>query len=86
MQKRLFYNSHFSIIFFGSEKVLAQDVHFSQFFSNPVYLNPAFAGANVCPRMYEFQRPMAFISGTFVSILPLTTNISINWPVVLAYW
>ncbi len=30
---------------------IAQDVTFSQFYSNPVYLNPAFAGAAEVPRM-----------------------------------
>ncbi len=28
----------------------AQDPEFSQFYSNPLYLNPALAGANLCPR------------------------------------
>ncbi len=29
----------------------AQDAHFSQFYANPLYLNPAYAGAAVCPRI-----------------------------------
>lgn len=29
----------------------AQDPHFSQFYSNPLYLNPAFAGTTKCPRV-----------------------------------
>lgn len=28
----------------------AQDPHFTQFYANPLYLNPAFAGTAVCPR------------------------------------
>ncbi len=28
----------------------AQDPEFSQFYANPLYLNPALAGANICPR------------------------------------
>ena len=35
-----------SACFFISNKASAQDPAFSQFYSNPLYLNPAFAGAN----------------------------------------
>ena len=38
----------------------AQDPAFSQFYANPLYLNPAFAGTNVCPRVnlnYRDQWP-----------------------------
>ena len=31
--------------------VLGQDAHFSQFYANPLYLNPAFAGTEECPRI-----------------------------------
>jgi type IX secretion system PorP/SprF family membrane protein len=31
--------------------VKAQDPHFSQFFANPLYLNPAYSGSIVCPRI-----------------------------------
>lgn len=55
-------------LFLWGGKVTAQDVHFSQFYSNPVYLNPAFAGANVCPRVVaNFRDQWPSISGTFVS-------------------
>jgi type IX secretion system PorP/SprF family membrane protein len=40
--------------------VKAQDMHFTQFYSAPMYLNPAFAGSNVCSRasiMYRNQWP-----------------------------
>lgn len=40
--------------------VKAQDVAFSQFYANPLYLNPAFAGSKVCPRLslnYRSQWP-----------------------------
>lgn len=33
-----------------SGDVFAQDPHFSQFYGNPLYLNPALAGARHCPR------------------------------------
>lgn len=38
----------------------AQDPAFSQFYANPLYLNPALAGANICPRIvmnYRNQWP-----------------------------
>lgn len=40
--------------------VRAQDPHFSQYFAHPLYINPAFAGANECPRInigYRNQWP-----------------------------
>lgn len=69
MQKRIYSLIIMAMfLFFGGGKVVAQDVHFSQFFSNPVYLNPAFAGANVCPRVVaNFRDQWPSISGTFVS-------------------
>ena len=44
----------------GMQGVNAQDVGFSQFFANPLYLNPAFAGSKVAPRIsltYRAQWP-----------------------------
>lgn len=43
-----------------SGKVFSQDAHFSQFYANPLYLNPAFAGSDGCPRInlnYRNQWP-----------------------------
>lgn len=42
------------------ELCYAQDMHFTQFYSSPLYLNPAFTGANVCARIaltYRNQWP-----------------------------
>ncbi len=39
------------MVSFGTQEVKAQDPHFSQFYANPLYLNPAFAGSNRCPRI-----------------------------------
>jgi type IX secretion system PorP/SprF family membrane protein len=53
-------------------RVYAQDPEFTQFYANPLYLNPAFAGSNNCPRValgYRNQWPA--LSGTFV-----TTSVS----------
>jgi len=45
-----------------------QDLEFSQFYSNPIYLNPALAGTHGCPRFamnYRNQWPQ--LSGQFIS-------------------
>ena len=45
---------------FTSVNASAQDPAFSQFYANPLYLNPAFAGTNNCPRVnlnYRNQWP-----------------------------
>lgn len=34
----------------------AQDPHFSQFYANPLYLNPAMAGVTICPRIMASYR------------------------------
>ena len=34
-----------------SENLFAQDPLFTQFYANPLYLNPALAGAARCPRI-----------------------------------
>ena len=53
---------------FVSSAVLAQDPHFSQYFSNPVYLNPAFAGYNGCPTVHTaYRNQWPKISGNFQS-------------------
>jgi type IX secretion system PorP/SprF family membrane protein len=44
------------IICFSTSKICSQDAEFSQFFSNPLYLNPAFAGTNSCPRFSTNHR------------------------------
>lgn len=41
----------FLFIIFGINQIVrAQDPQFSQFYANPLYLNPAFAGSDRCPR------------------------------------
>ncbi len=51
-------------------QAFAQDMHFTQFYSAPLYLNPAFTGANGCSRLsatYRNQWPG--ISKTYRSFL-----------------
>lgn len=45
-----------------------QDAHFSQYYANPLYLNPAFAGSNICPRAtlnYRNQYPVLGVYQTY---------------------
>jgi len=46
----------------------AQDPHFSQFYANPVYTNPAFAGAKICPRLtMNYRNQWPGVPGSFVT-------------------
>ncbi len=57
-------NNYFKItlffFIFCSNLVKGQDMHFTQFYASPLYLNPAFVGSNVCSRIsltYRNQWP-----------------------------
>ena len=53
---------------FLSTTALAQDPEFSQFYANPLYLNPAFAGSNNCPRVaLNYRNQWPGLSGSFVT-------------------
>lgn len=39
-----------------STVAMAQDAHFSQYYANPIYLNPAFAGLDRCPTVHTNYR------------------------------
>lgn len=46
----------------------SQDPEFTQFYSNKVYLNPAFAGANICPQLtMNYRNQWPALSGTYVT-------------------
>ena len=49
-------------------RVQAQDPMFSQFYANPLYLNPAMAGTNICPRLaFNFRDQWPSMPGTFLT-------------------
>jgi type IX secretion system PorP/SprF family membrane protein len=49
-------------------RAAAQDVHFSQYYANPVYLNPALAGTNICPRVVtNFRQQWPALGGKYTS-------------------
>jgi type IX secretion system PorP/SprF family membrane protein len=64
-RKTLFFS--LSLIF-ASGHLPAQDIAYSQFYANPLYLNPAMAGTEYCPRINVNYRnqwpslPKAFVS------------------------
>jgi type IX secretion system PorP/SprF family membrane protein len=48
--------------------VFAQDPTFTQFYANPLYLNPAFAGSNKCPRIsMNYRNEWPNLSGNYVT-------------------
>jgi type IX secretion system PorP/SprF family membrane protein len=52
----------------GLGDLFAQDPEFTQFYANPLYLNPAFAGTARCPRVcFNYRNQWPGISGTFVT-------------------
>jgi type IX secretion system PorP/SprF family membrane protein len=58
----------FLIVLIVSLNVYSQDLEFTQFYANPISLNPAFAGSHGCPRFnmnYRDQWPS--LSGSYVS-------------------
>lgn len=53
---------------FAITEAKAQDPSFTQFYANPLYLNPAFAGSARCPRVcLNYRNQWPAISGTYVT-------------------
>jgi type IX secretion system PorP/SprF family membrane protein len=51
-----------------SANIDAQDIHFSQFYANPIFLNPAFAGSVRCPRIVtSYRNQWPGIDGNYVT-------------------
>ncbi len=63
--KRLIATSLCCLATYGAQ---AQDPSFTQFYSNPIYLNPAFAGSNGCPRFaVNYRNQWPSLSGNYVT-------------------
>jgi type IX secretion system PorP/SprF family membrane protein len=57
----------FIVLFFAFQGK-AQDPEFTQFYSNPMYLNPAFAGSSKCPRLVmNYRNQWPNLSGAFIT-------------------
>src|SRR5215510_8547591 len=55
-------------IVFISANAFGQDPEFTQFYANPLYLNPAFAGSQKCPRVsLNYRNQWPALSGNFVT-------------------
>ncbi len=66
MVKRFLLISLTLLSFFHGTSVFAQDPEFTQFYANPLYLNPAFAGSVRCPRfIMNYRNEWPGISGTY---------------------
>jgi len=58
----------FLFIILFTSNLFGQNAHFSQFYANPLYLNPAFAGSNNCPRLsINFRDQWPAIAGNFIT-------------------
>lgn len=56
------------LLLVGTLDVRGQDPHFSQFYANPLYLNPAFTGTAVCPRLImNYRNQWPSIPGSYVT-------------------
>ncbi len=52
----------------SNSELKAQDPEFTQFYANPLYLNPAFAGASKCPRLVlNYRNQWPALTGSFVT-------------------
>jgi len=57
-----------AMVLVGGTEVSAQDPQFTQFYANPLYLNPAFAGTARCPRVVmNYRNQWPALTGTFVT-------------------
>jgi type IX secretion system PorP/SprF family membrane protein len=56
------------LMLFSGAAIYAQDASFSQYYGNPLYLNPAMAGMKICPRItLNYRNQWPSIPGTFVT-------------------
>ncbi len=68
---RFLFSLKFYIFFFlivNTQFYHSQDPLFTQFYSNPIYLNPAFSGSNKCPRIVSnYRNQWSGLSGNFIT-------------------
>jgi type IX secretion system PorP/SprF family membrane protein len=69
MRFRIAFSLAICLFIFGEiSTISAQDPQFSQFYANPLYLNPAFAGSARCPRIaLNYRNQWPGIPGNFVT-------------------
>src|SRR6478735_598008 len=66
MNLRVLFSILVFTVFFSELK--AQDPQFTQFYANPLYLNPAFAGTARCPRIcMNYRNQWPNLSGNYVT-------------------
>lgn len=57
-----------TLVLLTSSLVNAQDASFSQYYGNPLYLNPALAGTKICPRLtLNYRNQWPSIPASFVT-------------------
>jgi len=67
LQRIIFLITVVTIILFNNQGK-AQDAMFSQFYANPLYLNPALAGAEICPRaVVNYRNQWPGLAKSFVT-------------------
>ncbi|MAR99334.1 MAG: hypothetical protein CMD21_01330, partial [Flavobacteriales bacterium] len=68
MMKKILFLISLSVLIGVKNELKAQDPAFSQFFANPLYLNPAMAGTNICPRVsLNYRNQWPGIGKTYVT-------------------
>jgi type IX secretion system PorP/SprF family membrane protein len=66
MNQRVLFSLLVFTVFFS--ELRAQDPQFTQFYANPLYLNPAFAGTARCPRIsMNYRNQWPALSGKYVT-------------------
>src|SRR4051812_27357085 len=56
------------LLLLSAVSVKGQDPHFTQFYANPLYLNPAFAGSAHCPRItLNYRNQWPALQGQFIT-------------------
>ena len=67
LHKLLFVFTVVTVLLFNNE-ARSQDPEFSQFYANPIYLNPALAVANICPRaVLNYRNQWPGLAKSFVT-------------------